>query len=620
MEETKSPLHEIDNKFCNDGEIVIKDHNIISIVKDNTDEGEIAEEFVINFKEPELKNGNGGLSPIKIRESRNSNFHGNITGEPNEWYEIINKGESSPKNDGYSPTKKRDVQKRNDQNIKSAESSVYTVSKAPLVSCKTHGRIFIGVETGRFRLICKKCVQNGLTGHDLEMIVSNIDEESQAQEEIENENEDELGIECHTHPEVQGTFYCEDCKVFLCKICFGNIHRKHNSNLPKHMANSFKDYLKLCIDEMKLIKPKIDEGLERVKFINVQMKDMKEHSVKKVKNSGDKILSVHNKTIKNFNEYFSTKIFEGLDSEIDSINIRLSGLHKKACKFFSEIEEVSKKINKEIVQGDPVAICEYKQSKATLIKEILKVINDSSNLLNFKIEKITKLVNSKLNIFFKNVETLVKSTKTYEKSLQCSISSGLTNNSFVLRRFKRFSHGGLKYFKQSAVFIKVDSEVFIVGLALCGLYLSSKKIMDPNSNLGNFENRGQIKLELKISEARDDISGGNIPNFENKIVEQHPLFGIVLRNDPTFLIYLNKGVKLKPNTIYLLTIQNMQPDPYTDLWCGNVSSKSMKSLTQTLTCNCTKVNFSFGEATGIETDFNEFNIGIIEGLIYSKFN
>ena len=84
-----------------------------------------------------------------------------------------------------------------------------------------------------------------------------------------------------------------------------------------------------------------------------------------------------------------------------------------------------------------------------------------------------------------------------------------------------------------------------------------------------------------------------------------------------FLVYFKKGIYLKSDIEYLVTIQNKDKNCYLDIWCGEVSKKYLEPVKPKITCNSTNIEFLFNQAEGYESDFNEFNSGIIGGVIYS---
>ncbi len=156
----------------------------------------------------------------------------------------------------------------------------------------------------------------------------------------------------------------------------------------------------------------------------------------------------------------------------------------------------------------------------------------------------------------------------------------------------------------SSIIFNSNTGIFLSGLSLCGLYLSSSK-----TKAG--EKGGEpVPITISISEIKE--SGDVV-----KLKEDHKLKHILNRYDPIFLVYFKKGVYLKANQNFLITINNKDKNCYLDMWCGEVSKKYLEAVKPKITCNCTNIDFGFNQAEGYESDFNEFNSGIIGGLIYS---
>ena len=66
---------------------------------------------------------------------------------------------------------------------------------------------------------------------------------------------------------------------------------------------------------------------------------------------------------------------------------------------------------------------------------------------------------------------------------------------------------------------------------------------------------------------------------------------------------------------------------YCDLWVGGVKEKKVKEADiekkkedddYVIRCHNTNIDFSFSQTQDIQTDFDEFTTGIIEGILFSK--
>lgn len=402
-------------------------------------------------------------------------------------------------------------------------------------------------------------------------------------------------------------FYCDDCRYFICKQCFANSHRNHNSNLPNIIGQKFVENLHEFLSSVSAIKPKIDESLEDLKSVNAQFKNFREISIKRLKEISIKINSVCKQKFDHLLKEFS-KLFMDIDSEIENVWSRLLGLQKKISKALLDYREFQTFFNN---NSNPVEICAFKKLKKKNFQEIVSILEDSKNLINFKVPLIKIEAKEKMEVIKASIQAFYKKIKIIEKSIENSISSGITNNSIILRRFIKYNRKGLSYYKSSSLFFHTEAPVFLTGLGLCGLYISSAKYLDKNI-IENMSSRRSIQINITVSEFNNNYSS------ENKISETHSLCGIVNKYDPTFTIYFKKIIHVKALTNYIITITNVESNSYIDLWMGEVNKVYSDSMNQIITCNQSNIKFHFKPSEGIESDFNEFNMGIISNLIYSK--
>ena len=63
-------------------------------------------------------------------------------------------------------------------------------------------------------------------------------------------------------------------------------------------------------------------------------------------------------------------------------------------------------------------------------------------------------------------------------------------------------------------------------------------------------------------------------------------------------------------------MENLSEDNYIDIWTGSVGQTNKKNM-QIIRCHNSGIQFLFKKAEGIQTDFDEFEQGIIEGILYS---
>lgn len=499
-----------------------------------------------------------------------------------------------------------------------ANSSFFTVCKAPSISCKKHGSRYINVDGSTFKLYCQRCHDQGSKKCKLEMAEENVsngipinskkEKDAKDSNKLLNSLNSEEEILCDNHQTQKGVFFCEDCKHFLCKTCFASSHRNHKSNLPSYAAASFKDFIKEIIKHVSAIKPKLDESLDEITKTNQKLKSLRDSPSKSLKEAVDKISKMGKTKLDELQEDFE-KIFKNLDVEVENMNNRITGLSKRTVKYISEVNELLRVIS---TKTDSVGICEIKQNKEKLMKEIKSTLEDSKNFVNFKTAKIKKEVEDKTEEINKEAKSFFKKVKIFENSVITSITSGMKNFSLSMRRFTKFTRRGLGYYKTSSVQLKVCSPIFISAIGLCGLYISSSKLSNPKSPVyTDIKERGQIPIEIKITELRE---GSN----EVKLSELHTLYGVLNNKDPTYLIHLKKAVFLKAETQYMISVSNLDGNSYVDMWTGEVNKSAMANYEQDIKCNCTRTEFIFYPAKGVESDFNEFNAGIVASIIFAK--
>ena len=102
-----------------------------------------------------------------------------------------------------------------------------------------------------------------------------------------------------------------------------------------------------------------------------------------------------------------------------------------------------------------------------------------------------------------------------------------------------------------------------------------------------------------------------------KIFSQKCVLTSVRRiEEPAVIIHFEKGVNIVKEKLYLIKIENLSDNNYIDILTGRVPELKKKNI-QVIRCHNTGIQFLFKQAEGITTDFDEFNQGIIEGVLYS---
>ena len=65
-------------------------------------------------------------------------------------------------------------------------------------------------------------------------------------------------------------------------------------------------------------------------------------------------------------------------------------------------------------------------------------------------------------------------------------------------------------------------------------------------------------------------------------------------------------------------MENLEEEKYCDIWMGNVMKKLIFNNVQNIRCNNTGFEFKFCLSKDYNSDFDEFKMGIIEGILYGK--
>ena len=291
----------------------------------------------------------------------------------------------------------------------------FTVSKAADIACKYHGKQYIGVDTTKFTLVCKQCQLDGKRGSFLDYNGEKGDKDA---------NEDEEFF-CHSHPDSKGVFYCEDCKFFICKLCFANAHRSHNSNIPSVMATEFKEKINEAINEIKKVQPVISDALSGIDSIYQELKKMRDDSIKRIKDMVKNVSDNHKMKLEKLDESFKA-IFCGIDIDTQDAYNRLGIVLKKINKYVSELDEVE---NQLVRLDNPIKFCEYKKSKMNLFKDIKTLIADSKKMIEIKVEVIKAQSSHKLDIYKKsmlcpNPQDLVNSPTIQVDNLERPVCDG----------------------------------------------------------------------------------------------------------------------------------------------------------------------------------------------------
>jgi hypothetical protein len=318
----------------------------------------------------------------------------------------------------------------------------------------------------------------------------------------------------------------------------------------------------------------------------------------------------------------------GIDDEINDNYSSFNIIQDKIKKYFELLEIIINNINnkdKKIFENN-FQLCEYHKKEADLLNEISKYIKTSSNFINIRLKNTNDKYDENKEKIENSMNMINKEVSNYEKSCTSSIITGKQSRSIILRRYIHFSHNEIKYFKSSIIGFASNNNIFLTGISLCGLYIKKHKkiktisLETPNDNreLNKSANSSQeiieeipkLDIQVTISSMINHVEGEKI--FSQKCV----LTGVKKIEEPALIINFEKGVNIMKEKLYLIKIENLSDNNYIDILTGKVPELKRKNI-QVIRCHNTGIQFLFKQAEGITTDFDEFNQGIIEGVLYS---
>jgi hypothetical protein len=279
-------------------------------------------------------------------------------------------------------------------------------------------------------------------------------------------------------------------------------------------------------------------------------------------------------------------------------------------------------------------LCEYHKYKSTYLTEISNYIKSTLNFINIRLNNTNRKFDENKEKMENSLNLMNKEISNYEKSCISSILTGRENRSLILRRYIHFSHNEIKYFKNTIIGFASNDNIFLSGLSICGLYIKRKKTP---SNQNNSINSANITNNTENEENNETIVETSVtPNENKKISIQITVFTMINQvegeklftqkcelgvakgsNEPSIIVNFEKGVKITKEKLYLIKVENISENNYIDLWTGSVGKNTRKNI-QVIRCHNTGIQFLFKQAEGIQTDFDEFDQGIIEGVLYSK--
>lgn len=133
------------------------------------------------------------------------------------------------------------------------------------VKCKIHNKNYLKLDEDNFEVVCEKCIEEG----------------KDSQLEIINDIESEGNIiNCYMHTKSKGSFYCDECKEFICKMCFADEHRTHKCHLPEIIKREFVETLRESIAYSSELNPILNGSINDIKKIYDTIKKQKSDTIK----------------------------------------------------------------------------------------------------------------------------------------------------------------------------------------------------------------------------------------------------------------------------------------------------------------------------------------------------
>lgn len=524
---------------------------------------------------------------------------------------------------------------------------------------KEHEAKYITLDRKKTSLICKNCYLAGALETNLDLNQEFIDnylkelelkkeneqmpkdviketlEENLASESEDNKNktnsveENEsnkpkydikcLTFECLNTP----YFFCEACQDFICYHCImkrmdertdKSRHYYHDIESVNYESNSFKDDIKLELETINKINLSLDYMInnERTridKFLQKAHNENKNDLKNYIINLNKKINSFYLQNNKLLYDKYKEKTFNNIDNNIKELELSSINTKTNIEKALKELNDIKEEMNKKNITNEEK--CDLHQKYVELLKNINNLINKGNNIISRTNEELNNLNDDNTKKKLEDEDLLSINLLSENKK---SIVQSLSNNSkkqgsYKLNRFVTYKHEGLKFFGVSSLELICQKDVILCGLFVCGKYLSSKKIKQTDYSSVPKEERGFININIKVYEKG---------NKEPLIDENKKLYEIVEINDPVIDIIFEKGIKLKKEVKYIIVIENLEKEKFSDIWVGKVFKKLVNDNKQSIRCNSTGIIFDFYMPQEYNSDFNEFEQGIIEGILYGN--
>ena len=271
-------------------------------------------------------------------------------------------------------------------------------------------------------------------------------------------------------------------------------------------------------------------------------------------------------------------------------------MYEEFQKMKNDIEEID----------DDHKICLYKKEKDEIIKENRQFLFDIKNFLQEQLTQTKERVENEESNFKEKCEGFKKNMDIYESSVISTMKSGIPNVCSRIRRLCKYSLDKSKYFKTDSLCMIVSQSINLTGFALCGLF------HEPDQPIQSY------KINLKLYEV-NDANNFNKDSKEMLSIDVD-IPSITNYIDPVYQFYLNSSYLLNKDKFYFIILTNLSENTFINTWSGSIykdKNAVTTNHTNVIISNNENIKFTFLNAFGVESDFNEFSNGIISDIIYS---
>ena len=475
------------------------------------------------------------------------------------------------------------------------------------VRCSVHHgqkEKYLSIDPKTFQIICSLCAKENLKTKNRNLIF--VDQEIINHEEFKEQKgsqpiNEESNHFCYLHETEPALFYCEQCSQFLCKTCFATEHRNHSSSTFNLIADVIKTKVNTLNNDLENLNKNLEENEGELEKKNKYFEYTKNNFKSNLETVNKKINDALSDKVKEYGSEIET-FFNGIDKEVESNLQILESTRSKANSMLEEFTKMQEEVDN-IKQDSEV--CLYKKEKDSTISENRQFLLDIETFLREHfIQTKEKSLNEEKN-FKEKCDNFKKNIDIYENSVISTMKSGIPIVCSRIRRFCKYFLEKSKYFKNDSICMIVSHSVNLAGFALCGLYHEQEQAITT------------YKINIKLYELTD------VKNFNKDSKEMLSIDidipSITNCADPVYQFYLENSVLLDKDKFYFIILSNVSSNVYITTWSGSVyrDRNVTDSQTNIIMSNNNNVKFTFMNAFGVESDFNEFSNGLISDVIYS---